>query len=225
MLKLNENEKNDLQETVKLLKEELEKTREQNKNLCDKYDELQKEIANNHEQIVKQANLSHLQLEEIEKLRTELENRKKSDNSSEYITEYKNLLREKEQEINEMKKNFSTMSTDQTYVNSEQYKIQMENYHKEIFAKDNQLEEMKLELMTVKGMYEELKAKTDSTATIKIEIDQLRSDNKTLINYLRKTKEYKNFAEYIDDSNGAVQLISSKGHKCWPSRSVFWRRI
>jgi predicted TIM-barrel fold metal-dependent hydrolase len=38
-----------------------------------------------------------------------------------------------------------------------------------------------------------------------VEINQLKEDNKRLMNMLRETKEYKEFAGYVDDCGGNVR--------------------
>ena len=44
--------------------------------------------------------------------------------------------------------------------------------------------------------------------TYRLEIDQLRADNKRLLKLLKQTKEYQDFTAYVEDSGGAVRNLS-----------------
>ena len=47
-------------------------------------------------------------------------------------------------------------------------------------------------------------------STYKIEIEQLKEDNKRLLKLLKQTKEYKQFSNFVDDSGGSVRKIEKE---------------
>lgn len=47
-------------------------------------------------------------------------------------------------------------------------------------------------------------------STYMVEIQQLKEDNKRLMALLRETKEYKEFAGYVEDSGGNVRAASKE---------------
>ena len=46
--------------------------------------------------------------------------------------------------------------------------------------------------------------------THKIEIEQLREDNKRLLKLLKQTNEYKDFSNFVDDSGGLVRNLEKE---------------
>jgi len=47
-----------------------------------------------------------------------------------------------------------------------------------------------------------------SEATFKLELEQVREDNKRLLKMLKQTKEYRDFTDFVDDSGGQARNIS-----------------
>ena len=45
-------------------------------------------------------------------------------------------------------------------------------------------------------------------STFRLEIDQLKEDNKRLMEMLRQTKEFKQFSGFVDDSGGNVRTVA-----------------
>ena len=179
-----------------------------------RYGKLQEEVEYSHEQIARQAAISHLQLEEIERLK-EMVGRANNDRELEMqVEEYKAQLAEKNEQINKYLKALNSPKEDygDKFVEAEQARLKAEEMYNEMGSKDKYLETLKEQLNQAHQEIEELKHKLCSEATSLLEIDHLRSDNARLINLLKGTKEYKNFAEYSEDSKGVVNIqVKYKG--------------
>ena len=208
MLKLAENETTELRETVKFLEQELNKSRDQNSALVSRYEKLQEEIQHSHEQIARQATISHSQVDEIERLKQTIKNHSGDNELKRQIEEYKFQLAEKDEIIEKYMNVINSQQEDSEgkFVNSEQAKIRIEEVNNEIVGKDRNLESLQNRLKEAYQVIEEMKRKLRSEATSMLENDHLRADNARLVNLLKGTKEYYNFAEYIEDSNGVINV-------------------
>lgn len=47
-------------------------------------------------------------------------------------------------------------------------------------------------------------------STYKVEIEQVREDNKRLLKLLKQTKEYKDFSNFVEDSGGQVRNVDKE---------------
>ena len=47
-------------------------------------------------------------------------------------------------------------------------------------------------------------------SAFKIEMEQLREDNKKLLALLKKTREYQEFANFVEDSGGTVRGVDKE---------------
>ena len=61
-----------------------------------------------------------------------------------------------------------------------------------------------------------LKKEGRAPSTYMIEIAQLKEDNKRLMDMLKVTREFKEFAGFVDDSGGDVRHIEVQPHKQQP---------
>jgi len=210
MLRMAENERAELQETVKFLEQELTKSREQNAALIVKYEQLQDEVQHSHEQIARQASQSHDQLEEIEKLKHEVDNEriKYDSTTTDRLQIYQNELREKNAEIEELRQRLkSSENIDESkLVEAEQNKIQFSSLTTQLSEKEAELQETKNELQNALKQIQDLTLRIKSEGATLLEIEHLRDDNAKLVSLLKRTKEYKEFAEYVEDSSGAIRV-------------------
>eukprot|EP01022_Parablepharisma_sp_SALTPOND_P018457 TRINITY_DN3014_c0_g1_i1.p1 TRINITY_DN3014_c0_g1~~TRINITY_DN3014_c0_g1_i1.p1 ORF type:complete len:595 (+),score=92.45 TRINITY_DN3014_c0_g1_i1:2346-4130(+) len=204
MLRLAESEKEELRETLRFLEQELAKSREQNAALVERYEQLQDEVHHSHEQIARQASLSHSQLEEIERLKRELEKYRQNNEATERLRVYQDIISEKEEEIERLRERLDVIHEQE--VEKEQAQIKLESLGGELSRKDQVMDTLKAELDEANKKVEELKYKLKSEGAIMLEIEHLKADNAKLVSLLKGTKEYKKFAEYIEDSNGAVRI-------------------
>lgn len=47
-------------------------------------------------------------------------------------------------------------------------------------------------------------------SALKVEVEQLKEDNRRLMKLLKQTKEYQQFTNYVDDSGGNVKNVAEK---------------
>jgi hypothetical protein len=61
----------------------------------------------------------------------------------------------------------------------------------------------------LQGLYEELYVRKGGLGegVLKVEVEQLKEDNARLLKMLKGTKEYQEFADFVDDSGGQVKGI------------------
>lgn len=228
MLRLAENECMELKETITYLEQELKKSKEQMNTLISKYDQAQDEIHHCHDQIARQAALSHSLNEEIDDLKKQVNDttRKTSeDTMHEQMLKYQNDILLKNDEINKLKKKVIEKHDESvsTSITQEQNKVKYDAFQNEISNKNREIERLNKELQEMKEKIDEFTLKSKSEGIVLLEIEHLKEDNMRLVNLLKGTKEYKQFAEFIEDSGGAIRLSESankQAEKCDPSEWV-----
>lgn len=188
------------------------KAREQNSALVARYEKLQEEIEYSHEQIARQAAISHSQLEEIERLKEAIAQSHNNHEVDAQIEEYKAQLEAKDEEIRKYVRVLNSPKEDREdkFVEEEQARFRMEEVYNQMEFKDKLVESLQDQLANARKDIDNFKRKQYSEATSLLEIEHLRSDNARLVNLLRGTKEYKDFAEYIEDSNGTVNVPAKR---------------
>ena len=211
MCKLAENECQELKETIQYLEHELLKSKEQISNLSNKLNQTQDEISRCHNQISKQASLSHNQIEEIEQLKRQVKEyskRPSEQNVEDRIKKYQQEIEMKEEEIKILKKEYSekegeTMSSSMT---QDQCKIKLEALQNEIGAKERENADLIAKVKETTEKLEALQLGCKSEGIAMLEIECLKEDNAKLVDFLKQTKEFKEFAEFFEDSGGAIRI-------------------
>ena len=88
----------------------------------------------------------------------------------------------------------------------------------ELNAKLAMLDQFTIEMQKkdeeIEYMYLQKEGKAPST--FRLEIDQLKEDNKRLMQLLRQTKEYKQFSGFVEDSGGEVRILTKAPSKDEP---------
>ena len=153
-------------------------------------------------------------MEEIEELKLrirEMEQRPSEESVRERMKSYNDEVKRKEEEIYQLKQ--ALIERDNERVDSasrlmaqEQYRVKVDSMQKEIEDRNHEIESLQAELAEMHKRNEDLVFKSRSEGLSMLEIEHLKSDNMKLVNLLKKTKEYKQFAEYIEDSGGAVHI-------------------
>ena len=200
----------------------MSKLRDSNAQLSHGYINQQKEIDRCHDQIARQASANHnLQLQ-LESYQTELED------ALAELADYKNKEDEKaengrtsieyeikdsfnNQELNKlrMQLQFKEESIQTLKSANEQYRDKNSFLEMEFNLKVEQLNQFTLEMQKkdeeIEWFY--LQKEGRAPSTFRLEIDQLREDNKRLIGMLKHTKEFKQFGGYVEDSGGDVRIL------------------
>ena len=87
----------------------------------------------------------------------------------------------------------------------------MKELYDELTTKNQLINSLNNDIENSNRIIEDLRTKIISEATFILENKHLREDNTRLVTLLKGTKNYKDFAEYIEDSNGTIKL--GKRHK------------
>ena len=79
--------------------------------------------------------------------------------------------------------------------------------------KSVEVEKLEKELADVKQELAETKMTRKSEGQALLEIEHLRADNDRLIKLLKKTKDYKKFANFAEDNQGSVRYMPNSKKK------------
>jgi len=71
------------------------------------------------------------------------------------------------------------------------------------------IESLDNELRRANEKMEQMYFNKGSETTLKLEVEQLKKENKRLVGMLKQTKEYHGFGEFVEDSGGAVRAIKA----------------
>ena len=98
---------------------------------------------------------------------------------------------------------------------NEQHRDRASALDEELQAAQTQIELLHEEMQKKEDEIEQVYLQKEGRApsTYMVEIAQLKEDNKRLMDMLRNTKEYKDFATYVDDSGGVVRHIEGPQRK------------
>lgn len=98
---------------------------------------------------------------------------------------------------------------------NEQYRDRASVLEEEVQAKATQIELIAEELQCKEDEIEQLYLQKEGRApsTYMIEIAQLKEDNKRLMDLLKNTREYRDFAGFIEDSGGDVRHLEGPVRK------------
>lgn len=69
-------------------------------------------------------------------------------------------------------------------------------------------EGLESEMRHAQEMYEELYLQKGADGAMKVEIEQLKRDNERFLRMLKQTREYSEFADFIEDSGGQVKAVN-----------------
>ncbi len=215
MARLAESECQELRGTVKFLEQELAKSREQNAALVAKYDQMQEEVHHSHDQIARQASQTHAQMGEIEELKRQLYDlaqRPSEENVRAKVSAYTSEIAQRDDEINHLKQLLAEKEdfNASRVMMEEQYRTKTETLQRALEERERETEQMRKQLEEAQKRAEELSLRGKSEGVALLENEHLREDNVKLVALLKRTKEYKNFAEYIEDSGGVVGVTASR---------------
>jgi antitoxin component HigA of HigAB toxin-antitoxin module len=85
----------------------------------------------------------------------------------------------------------------------------LDDRREEVKAREREIESLNEEIREWKGKYDELQVKRGTESLTMIENDHLRADVHRLMQMLRKTEEYKEFASFADEAIGNMHYLKS----------------
>jgi hypothetical protein len=92
---------------------------------------------------------------------------------------------------------------------NEQYKEKCFHLEQDIQAKIELINSLKQKNEHQELKIDQIYLEMGSDTALKVELQQLRQDNKRIMGLLKQTKEYQAFANYVEDSGGDVKHIDA----------------
>lgn len=209
----NQGDYNELRESMKQAQMELAKTKEQNASLQDKCKQIEDEVLNCREHIARQANLAQSQQKELEGIKSQVnEESKKEAGGVDYskfrVSNYQRELLLKEAEISSLRQTLAVKDNNlcSITVSHDQYRTKSDAIQRETNTKSSEISNLKQQIEDLQKELDELYIKRKVEGTAILEVEHLKADNQRLIGILKGTKEYKDFACFVEDSGGAISL-------------------
>jgi len=130
------------------------------------------------------------------------------DNSRYRVSGYQREIQLKEGEISSLKQTLGDKDTNLCAATRahDHIRTQAEELVKITDSKDRTIAGLKNEIDGLKNELDALYTKRRVEGTALLEVEHLKADNERLVGILKGTHEYKEFAEFIEDSGGALKL-------------------
>jgi len=188
-------EKKDLEKSLVNLKEEFKLIKQQNEELVDKFKGVQETILNYQKNLKKtggpQINVTDL----YEKFRVE---------------DYQEELLRKENELTNLKNTIDNKNSNLASVKVAQDYFQEESKRglKAANSKEKMIKELEGEIRQLENQIDNLYIDRKVEGTALLQLEHLRADNERLVGLLKENKKTRKFAEFFEDSGGAIGLPS-----------------
>ncbi len=206
-----------LRDSLLKMQDELEKSREQNEALLAKYEKAQEELLNCHERISQKENAARQQRNELDSIKKSAQAESMAsalgevgDNSKFRVANYQRELWLKDSEISGLKQSVEekngTLAT--VKVVGDQYRVRSEIAQQLADDKDATIADLKTKVESLQNELDDLYIRRKAEGTAILEVEHLQADNRRLVGTLKGTKEYKEFAEFFEDSGGAMRLAT-----------------
>lgn len=106
--------------------------------------------------------------------------------------------------------------------------IRASDFSSQLLEKDEIIKSLQTEVQDLKQQVSEVQGKKfvnplaqrKSEGTALLEIEHIKADNDRLVKLLHKTKEYKNFGKYADNTTGSVRYLPPTDKKKYPSKDI-----
>eukprot|EP00347_Sterkiella_histriomuscorum_P000635 403375084 len=201
----------------KFIETQLHRVKENNVLLSRRFEQAQEEIEKSHDQIARQAQHNHNLKLQNEKLQQELEeivleHQNLMQRQSEDAISYERRIEHLNQELLQQKKMHSMKEDNmrQLQVANDQYKDKSFKLENEISDRIEEIDRLKAEARKKEELLDQFFLNRGAETAFKIEMEQLREDNKRLMKLLKQTKEYQDFANFVEDSGGHVRNVDKE---------------
>lgn len=189
----------------------LARSYEKNALLVTKLEEAQDEIERSHDQLENQASL----VKSLRQKCQDLENQMEETPEEWEILNYRKQIEVRDKEIDELtqivrskERAIETLTSNQVFTQEK-----VEEMTNELEEKTRELENLQRRLKHTEKSIDNLYLNSKTESEFVLELEQLRNDNKRLIELLNKTQEFKNIGKYFEDSKGAHFIKSKKAKK------------
>ena len=202
-----------LKKSLTRVKEELGHVKEQNDALFGKYKNSQEEIAACQDHIAKQSTLTQQQQAELDDMkRMTVEKTGVVDYSKFRVANYQREILLKENEITGLKgtireKNGSIVTGT---LMQDHFKEKTADTLRTVETKDQTISQLKVKIHDLQEELDQLYIKRKVEGTALLQVEHLKADNERLITMLKDKDQYKEFAEFFEDSGGAIKVLPPK---------------
>ncbi|CDW72654.1 UNKNOWN [Stylonychia lemnae] len=204
----------DLKDSLRFAETQINRMKDTNIQLTKRYEHAQEEIEKSHDQIARQAQHNHnlkLQNERLQQDLDELvmQNQNLLQRQSEDAISFERRIEHLSQELQQYKKMMISKddSLRQIQLANEQLKEKNFQFESEISLKIEEIDNLRNEARKKEELLDQFFLNRGAETAFKIEMEQLREDNKRLMKLLKSTKEYQEFANYVEDSGGNVRNV------------------
>ena len=125
---------------------------------------------------------------------------------------YERRLESLSAELNAIRRQLSVKDDviNQQQLENDQFKEKCFTLETELSNKIEELDGLAAEHRQINERYDDMYLSKGADGALKIEVDQLQQDNAKLLKLLKQTREYQDFANFVDDSGGNVKSVKSK---------------
>jgi chromosome segregation ATPase len=206
----------DLIEQIEILESKLRHNNDTKSKLLNKLKEYEDDNDRYNNQIARQAYQNKAQEEEINRLNSKMHDLLNSNKNlnDKCRTKFEILNKELEDKDNQLSKVVSqTKAKDETIkyysVNNEQIIRYQNQYKEDLDNAQKDKAELENRIRSLEKQIDELYINRKSEAAMSLEINHLKEDNIRLLQLLKTTNEFKDFAYLAEDISGGIRYVRS----------------
>jgi hypothetical protein len=205
----------DLSETITILENKLKSTHEQKLKIVQRLKDIEEDSQQMRDQIARQASHNQKLNDEISKLNSKINELSQNNRNinEKCKTKFEILNKELEEKDNQLDKILSQVKAkDETIkyysVNNEQIIRSQNTYKEELESWKQMNKSAEDKIRNLEKTIDELYVNRKSESALLLEIEHLKDDNVRLLQMLKSTEEFKDFAYLAETVSGGIKFIN-----------------